>query len=102
MEEREIEVGQQVVFVDSRRQWHQSLVTAVWSGSGSRVENPCINLVFVSGDTSKADQYGRQIERETSVVHYGDSTAPGQCWLRSEESDDASAKFAEAEKGVKV
>jgi hypothetical protein len=55
--------GAHVIFVDSQRKPHDALVTA-WHGE------TCINVVFVSSDELRKDNYGRQIEREpTSVVH---------------------------------
>lgn len=60
--ERELKVGQSIVFIDSLRQKHDAVVTAWWTPS-------CCNLVIVSGDEKKTDEYGRQIERHTSVCH---------------------------------
>ncbi len=70
-----VKVGDPVVFIDSLRVEKPALVTAVWSPT-------CINVVIVSDDTSKTDTYGRQIERNTSVMHkslQGDVTF-GNCW----------------------
>lgn len=39
-----------------------------------------MNLVFVTGDDSKTDPYGLQIERESSVVHRNDQGAHGNFW----------------------
>ena len=38
---------------------------------------PSVNLVFVVGDESKTDSYGRQIERATSCPHESTQTAHG-------------------------
>jgi len=62
------ELGQKVVFCDPKGVDHDALVTAVWTET-------CLNLVVVSDDESKKDNYGRQIERHTSVTH---STVAGQ------------------------
>lgn len=62
------QLGQKVVYCDSKGVDRDALVTAVWSDT-------CVNVVFVSGDESKGDTYGRQIERETSVTH---ATVTGQ------------------------
>lgn len=59
---RELKVGQHVIFIDSLRQKHDAIVTAWWG-------EKCCNLVIVSGDEKKGDEYGRQIERSTSVCH---------------------------------
>lgn len=108
---KEIQVGQHVVFVDSKRGWHQALVTAVWGephlssmsqAHGEQFTYPCINLVCVSGDPAKDDQYGRQIERETSIPYFRDSSAPGFCWLFPEDADEAKGQFERAEQGLKT
>jgi hypothetical protein len=42
---------------------------------------PSLNLVYVSDDPNKTDQYGRQIERgATSVVHQRNQAAHGRFW----------------------
>lgn len=41
---------------------------------------PCINLVYVSYDSSKKDPYGRQVERASSVQHQTQTTANGRFW----------------------
>lgn len=61
-------LGQKVVFCDAKSIDHDALVTAVWSDT-------CINVVWVSGDESRTDTYGRQVERQTSVTH---ATVMGQ------------------------
>lgn len=66
-----------VEFVDPQRQSHTALVTHVW---GDADDSPTINLVWVSVDDSKHDQYGTQIERNTSVQHESRTTAPGMFW----------------------
>lgn len=58
--ERELKVGQHVIFIDSLRKPHDAVVTAAWTPI-------CCNLVIVSDDAEKTDSYGRQIERYTSV-----------------------------------
>jgi hypothetical protein len=55
-------------------------VTAI-HGNGYGPENqPTINLVYVSTDEQKTDNYGRQIERRSSVVHKSNQGAPGYYW----------------------
>lgn len=67
-------VGACVLFMDELRQMQSALITAV-HGTASYDENgkllfmPCVNLVIVSNDQSKRDQYGTQIERHSSVQH---------------------------------
>lgn len=59
-EDRPAEVGQHVIYVDELGVDHDALVTVVHGVS-------CVNLLYVSSDSSKQDQYGRQIERPSSV-----------------------------------
>lgn len=76
------EVGDTVVFVDPFRKEHNALVTQVWSGKDWQYAfPPGINLVIVSGDASKEDSYGRQIERHTSIPsNESPGTPPGNYW----------------------
>lgn len=71
-------LGGTVIYTDPKGVDHEALVTAVWSET-------CVNVVFVSGDESERDDYGRQIKRETSVsyasvnqVHGRNYRLPGQ------------------------
>jgi hypothetical protein len=103
-----VEVGQSVIFVDSRGVEHPALLTAVWGVSkvtidatlkafaeGTSIcgnpeeylvwaENinsaPSVNLIIVSTDSTKNDQYGRQIERLSSIVHEKNQHAHGNYW----------------------
>lgn len=72
-----IAIGDSVVFTDPVAQEHQALVTAVWGDN-----NPAINIVFVSDDANRTDQYGRQLEHHTSVVHRTMQSAHGMFWRR--------------------
>lgn len=84
----EVKVGDQVVYVDKTGARRPALVTAVWGKETYPYEDgtgPTINLVFVSDDATKQDPYGRQIERETSIVHHSLQTAPGNYWGGAEE-----------------
>lgn len=71
-----LKVGAHVIWTDAVGKQHPAIVTAVWGDPANCV--PCINLVVVSDDESKQDTYGRQIERQTSVVHR--STQPAHGW----------------------
>lgn len=73
--------GDAVIYVDSLRVEHPALLTAVWDNNG-QIENPSVNLVYVSGDETKSDSYGRQIERVTSNVHISQNSAGANCWKR--------------------
>lgn len=67
-------VGDHVIYCDSRSVDHNAVVTAAWSAT-------CINVVFASSDEAKTDSYGRQIERETSLLHAATTgQAHGRYW----------------------
>lgn len=72
-------VGGHVIWVGPVGDQHDALVTAIWGDPTISV--PCINLVFVSEDNSKQDPYGRQIERNTSVVHRSNQAAHGWYYM---------------------
>ena len=69
-------VGEVVIYVDRVGREYKALVTAVW-GEWKADPPPSLNVVFVSNDPEKDDPYGRQIERETSIVHVSQQGAPG-------------------------
>lgn len=79
-----VAVGDNVVFVDPVGKEHSALVTAVWGAPHGMVGDdgpkPSINVVFVTGDESQTDRYGRQIARNTSVVHASNQQAHGMFW----------------------
>ena len=68
-----IKIGDVVVYTDEVSVRHNALVTNVWSTT-------CINLVYMTGDDSKTDTYGRQIERRTSCQVKMATSAPGNFW----------------------
>lgn len=72
----EVLVGQCVDFVDPHGKAHEALVTSVFHGPSW----PSVNVVLVSDDETKTDQYGRQVERFTSVVHQSNQSAHGMYW----------------------
>jgi hypothetical protein len=87
-----LEVGSHVLYTDTHFADHVALVTAIWGSPDWRehclaepTNVPCINLVYVSGDSAKDDPYGRQLERATSVVHASSQPAGGSCWRMPEE-----------------
>ncbi len=90
--ERKYEVGQHVVYVDRVGTRQDALVT-VWWGPGpggvpgytSETGEPGCNVVIVSKDAAKTDSYGRQIERETSIVHRSKQPAPAFYWCWPDE-----------------
>lgn len=73
-----LNIGDRVTFVDEFRKDHNALVTTVFPGMSGAADG--CNLVFVSGDESRGDSYGRQIERKTSVPHVSGNPAAAMCW----------------------
>jgi hypothetical protein len=81
-----MEVGDVIWFVDAVAVSHRALVTNVFdNGQPTSIPNPAVNLVFVSDDKLETDQYGRQIKRNTSVVHKLNQSAHGSFWHRTDE-----------------
>lgn len=79
-------IGGGVIYVDAVGKPHNALLTAVWGEvDETNGTYPGVNVVFVSGDETKDDPYGRQIERDTSVVHKGDQYAHGNYWMWPDE-----------------
>ncbi len=76
--ERDVAVGQSVIWTDSVGRPFPALVTTVWT-------KDCINVVFVSGDESKKDPYGRQVERATSCQHKSLTQVHGSYWRFEDE-----------------
>lgn len=70
---RPVSIGEQVIWHEADGTPLNALVTAVWS-------IVCINIVIVSGDQSRQDDFGRQIERRTSCSHKSLSTVHGFYW----------------------
>ena len=77
-----MKVGDVVIYHDERGVAHNALLTSAWEGT----ENPTVNLLFVSGNESEQDSYGRQMKRESSVIHVSTSTVHGRYWRRAMES----------------
>ena len=69
-------IGSVVQYVDEVGKAHDALVTCVFGNT----EPHSINVMYVSSDEKKEDSYGRQVERETSVVHESMQGAHGQFW----------------------
>jgi len=68
-----MKAGDAVIFTDTVRVDHNALVTDVHGPD-------CVNLLYVSKDSTKSDNYGRQIERASSVCRYGDANHFGYCF----------------------
>lgn len=77
-----LNVGDPVEYVDEFSQPHAALITA--NHGATEFEDdawfPSVNLVYVSSDDSQRDSYGRQIARNTSVVHENNQQAAGRYW----------------------
>ncbi len=76
--ERTVHVGETVIYHDPVGGAHDALVTAVWGPA-------CINVVFVTSDENKQDNYGRQIERQTSLSHKSVNSFHGFYWRFTDE-----------------
>lgn len=91
--ERTYDQNSKVDFVDEHGVRHSALVSQWWLGQGGTIESyravqnqePGCNLLFVTSETGKTDNYGAQIERRTSMVHKTVQVAPGNYWLWPDE-----------------
>jgi hypothetical protein len=83
--ERTLKIGDHVVYVDPQRVEHAALVTHVWQQIAGGPLPGC-NLTWVSADEARTDTYGRQIERNTSVVHLSMQPAQACCWRWPDEA----------------
>ena len=105
MEKQQLVINGVVVFIDAHRMEHNALVTCIHgTPEGDEIPEvkdddgkviqaagfrwPCINLVIVSPNGDCQDQYGRQLERHTSVVHQAESSAQGYCFRFPDETLD--------------
>lgn len=82
MADQDMKVGDSIIFTDRFGKDANALIVTAW-GKG----NAALNLVHVSLDESKTDNagYGRQIERQSSVVHKSSQGAHGNYWRRLDE-----------------
>lgn len=85
MSHRTLSVGDHVIFTDEHRRQHNALLTEVWGTWDHPDSPPAVNLLYVVDEESRNDQYGRQIERESSVVHRKFNSAGGNCWHMPDE-----------------
>lgn len=85
---KEISPGDAVRVVDEKHVEHVGLVTWVHGGfdgvPGRPDFVPCINVVYVSKDSTKSDPYGLQLERMSSLQHLSEGPLlmpmPGRFW----------------------
>lgn len=90
-----VTIGDAILFVDEFARPRPALVTAVWRENphySPTTPAPGVNLVIVSEDPAREDTYGRQITRETSVVHATNQPAHGCYWRRLDEEPKASER----------
>jgi len=86
-----INIGQPVYYVDEFNKAHHAIVIQVWhnqlhyTGGDIDHDKPGVNLVRINPKTDMDDQYGRQLLRETSIVHKKYQPANGRYWMYLEE-----------------
>lgn len=81
--QKSVKIGDGVTFIDPLRNERAALVTHVWGPETYPDANgqfPALNLVFVSGNPAKQDQFGTQIEHVTSVCHQSLNSAGCNAW----------------------
>lgn len=67
-------VGEAVIYCDPRGKDHNALVQCVWGPV-------CVNVLYLSDDETRKDNYGRQSLHETSVSHVSNpGTVHGRYW----------------------
>ena len=102
--DKQVQVGEQVVYFDEFGREHNALVTAVW---GERTETfkddelidtsePSLNVIFISPDERRSDTYGRQVERRSSCMSVKYQAAYGNCYCLPEQLIEARVKINEA------
>jgi len=77
-EQRTPKVGEHVVYHDTVGEPHEALITTVFGPQ-------MVNVVYVSGDESRKDNYGRQIERASSCGHKDLVKVHGYYWRYPDE-----------------
>lgn len=78
-----MKIGDWVLFADQFGKEHPAFVTSVFdNGNPDEYPTPSLNVVYVSDDSTKTDQYGRQLERATSVPHESNQSAHGYKWRK--------------------
>jgi hypothetical protein len=100
--------GTHVIYVDPFGLPRDALVTTWWgSGTPAKADGkaehePGCNLAWVSGDPARDDGYGRQIERQTSLVHKGNQPAHGNFWCWEDELSEEQLKQLNANRPSKA
>lgn len=71
--------GDIVIYHDEVGKPYNALITSGGFEHGGSATG-WINVLYVSDDPAKRDNYGRQIERQSSVSHVTGTTAWGRYW----------------------
>lgn len=75
--EKEVKIGDHVIWGDQYGKPHHALVTNVWGPADSK---PSINVRVVDSDPNQEDSCGRKTRAETSVTHKSNQSAHGRWW----------------------
>jgi hypothetical protein len=82
---RDVAIGDAIVYTDPHGVDHAAICTNAFGPT-------CINVAFVSGDPSRTDTFGRQLERQTSVAHQRAWPAHGNFWRHVGETKKETAE----------
>lgn len=86
LKDRKLNLCDRIIFVDAYAKQHEALVTAIWKNEYQGMQLPWgVNVVFVSDEENRTDNYGRQIVHETSVCHKSVQPAHGVYWMFPDE-----------------
>lgn len=80
------EIGDAIVFRDPKGEEHDALVQFVHNPS-------LLNLVFISSDPARGDNYGRQVEHATSVGLWQMTSANGFYWRYRDQTKAANVSW---------
>ena len=102
--DKQVTVGEQVIYFDEFGREHNALVTAVWGERSETFKDgelidtiePSLNVLFVSPDERRSDTYGRQVERRSSCMSVKYQAAYGNCYCLQDQLEEARAKINEA------
>jgi hypothetical protein len=84
--EQTAQIGDPVIYTDPVGRDHAAVITNGFGADGRISSGAAINVAYVSGDTSRTDSYGRQIERSTSTQHQSRTPAHGNFWRFADEA----------------
>lgn len=89
---KEVKEGDVVIYHDETGTPFNALVTSGGYEYSDDKSTCWINVLFVSDDVTKKDNYGRQIERSSSVSHVSKTSAWGRYWRWPEETPNLLSK----------